>query len=120
MQQLYPVGIVVAITRTIVANSNFTQNSHLGRVVSVNAIFRQLADPSEAIIVREALMPHTWLTSRVLRVIDWMILVLGVLAVPFTHGVLEYVGLIFVASLLIALNHVIARKNRRLQTTARL
>jgi hypothetical protein len=65
-------------------------------------------------------MPRAWLTNRVHSVIDWMILVLGVLAVPFTHGILEYVGLIIAGILLIAVNHVIARKNRRPQATARL
>jgi hypothetical protein len=82
-------------------------------------MLRQSADPQRYNDERSP-MPHTWLTSRVHRVIDWIILVLGVLAVPFTHGILEYVGLILAGILLVALNHVIARKNRRLQATARL
>jgi hypothetical protein len=44
---------------------------------------------------------------------NWIILVLGVLAVPFTHGVLEYFGLILAAILLIGLNTAILRKRAR-------
>ena len=44
------------------------------------------------------------------RVTDWVILILGGLAVPYTLGVLEYVGLIFAAILLVAANRAIARK----------
>jgi hypothetical protein len=47
------------------------------------------------------------------RVIDWIILVLAVLCVPFTHGIHEYGGLILAAILLIALNNAIARKRKR-------
>jgi hypothetical protein len=50
----------------------------------------------------------TWL-----RIIDWIILILGVLAVPYTRGVFEYLGVILVAVLLVALNHAIARKRKR-------
>ena len=62
-------------------------------------------------------MPHKWLTNRVYWVIDRIILVLAVLAVPFTHGLLEYVGLVLFGILLVALNHVVERKNRRVPTT---
>jgi hypothetical protein len=41
------------------------------------------------------------------RVIGWIILVLTCLAVPHTHGALQYCGLLLVGLLLIALNHVI-------------
>jgi hypothetical protein len=36
--------------------------------------------------------------------------ILGVLAVPFAHGILEYCGLIVAALLLIAVNNAVARK----------
>jgi len=39
--------------------------------------------------------------------INWIILILGYLAVPHTRGALQYCGLLLVGLLLIALNHVI-------------
>jgi len=47
------------------------------------------------------------------RVINWIVLILAVLAVPYTHGIFEYGGLILVALLLVALNRAIARKRMR-------
>jgi hypothetical protein len=47
------------------------------------------------------------------RVINWTILVLGVLAVPYTHGYLKYGGLILAGVLLVVLNNAIARKRKR-------
>ncbi len=47
------------------------------------------------------------------RLFNWAILVVAVAAVPFTHGVLEYCGLILAAILLTALNRTIARKRIR-------
>ena len=47
------------------------------------------------------------------RAINYVILILAVLAVPYTHGVLQYVGLIIAAILLVALNVAIARKKAR-------
>jgi putative effector of murein hydrolase LrgA (UPF0299 family) len=52
-------------------------------------------------------------TDMVHRVIDWIILILGVLAVPFAHGIVEYGGLVLAAILLIAVNNAIARKRMR-------
>jgi len=56
-----------------------------------------------------------WLSWRkhLCWIIDWMILVLGCLVVPHTHGYLQYVGLIVVGLLLVTLNHAIARNRRR-------
>jgi putative effector of murein hydrolase LrgA (UPF0299 family) len=47
------------------------------------------------------------------RVIAWTILILAILVVPYTHGILEYGGLILAAILLIALNEAIARRKLR-------
>jgi hypothetical protein len=47
------------------------------------------------------------------RVINWAILILGILAVPLTHGLLEYCGLILGAILLVVLNTAIARKRAK-------
>ena len=43
------------------------------------------------------------------RFVGWIILVLGCLAVPYTHGTLQYLGLIVVAILLFGLTLVISR-----------
>jgi hypothetical protein len=42
------------------------------------------------------------------RYFNWIILILGCLAVPHTHGALQYLALLLVAFLLVALNHAIA------------
>lgn len=47
------------------------------------------------------------------KAIGWMILVLGVLAVPYTYGALQYWGLVLVVLLLIMLNHVIIAATAR-------
>jgi uncharacterized membrane protein len=47
------------------------------------------------------------------RAVNWIILIIAVLAVPFAHGILQHVGLILFAILLIALNSAIARKRMR-------
>jgi len=44
------------------------------------------------------------------RVIYWTIVIVGVLCVPYTHGVLEYFGLILAGILLVFINFAIARK----------
>ncbi len=45
-----------------------------------------------------------------LRIIDWTILILVVLLVPFIHGILPYCGIVTLGLLLVALNHIIAKK----------
>ena len=45
-------------------------------------------------------------------VVDRIILVLVILAVPWTHGILEYCGLILAGLLMVALNHGVAWKFR--------
>jgi hypothetical protein len=55
-----------------------------------------------------------WLSSNkhLCRIIDGMIVILVGLAVPYTHGYLQYFGLIIAAILLVALNHAIARNRK--------
>ncbi len=42
--------------------------------------------------------------------INWIILIVAVLAVPYSHGPIQYVGLILAAILLVALNMAIAQQ----------
>ena len=51
------------------------------------------------------------------KAIGWMILVLAVLAVPYTHGTLEYCGLLLVGLFLVMLNHVIIAATARTDRT---
>jgi hypothetical protein len=44
------------------------------------------------------------------RFIGWVILILVCLAVPYTHGALQYCGLLLIGFLLVVLNHVIVSK----------
>ncbi len=53
------------------------------------------------------------LNKRVSRTIDLLILILGCLLVPYTHGYLQYLGLIVAALLLIAVKYVIFRSRYR-------
>jgi hypothetical protein len=59
-------------------------------------------------IIQTALM-----NKRVSRTIDLLILILGCLLVPYTHGYLQYLGLIVAAVLLIAVKYTIARSRYR-------
>ena len=47
------------------------------------------------------------------RVLNWLILILTVLCVPFTHGILEYCGLLLIALLMVILNSVIAKRRKK-------
>jgi len=53
------------------------------------------------------------LNKRVSRTIDLLILILGCLLVPYTHGYLQYLGLISAAPLLIVVKYTIARSRYR-------
>jgi putative effector of murein hydrolase LrgA (UPF0299 family) len=46
-------------------------------------------------------------------IVNWIILILAVLCVPFAHGILEYGGLIAAALLLVWLNATISRKRKK-------
>jgi hypothetical protein len=50
--------------------------------------------------------------NRMHRIANWIILILAVLCVPFTHGILEEVALILPAVLLIGVNTILARRGR--------
>ena len=57
---------------------------------------------------------QTVLTNkRVSRTIDALILVLGCLLVPYTHGYLQYFGLVAAALMLIAVKYMILRARYR-------
>jgi hypothetical protein len=43
------------------------------------------------------------------RTIDWTILILTCLVVPYTHGYLQYLGLVAAAILLVAVKYVLGR-----------
>lgn len=46
------------------------------------------------------------------RILNSVILILGVLAIPFTHGVLGNCGVIVAALMLVAINNTIAARKR--------
>ena len=53
------------------------------------------------------------MNKHVSRIIDWVILILACLLVPFAHGYLQYFGLIVAALLLIAVKYVVFRARYR-------
>jgi uncharacterized membrane protein YccC len=53
------------------------------------------------------------------RYIGWVILILVCLAVPYTHGALQYCGLLLVGLLLVVLNHaIVSKKTSTIGTTS--
>ncbi len=59
-------------------------------------------------IVRMVLM-----NKRVSRAIDLLILILGCLLVPYTHGYLQFFGLVAAAILLVAFKYIVLRSRYR-------
>ena len=53
------------------------------------------------------------MNKYVSRAIDLLILILGCLLVPYTHGYLQYFGVIVAALMLIAVKYIILRSRYR-------
>lgn len=54
-----------------------------------------------------------FLSKTLYRTFAWIILILGCLFVPYTHGYLQYFGLIFIALLLVfTLAHFLTRDKK--------
>jgi putative effector of murein hydrolase LrgA (UPF0299 family) len=53
------------------------------------------------------------MNKRVSRAIDLLILILGCLLVPYTHGFLQYFGVIVATLMLIAVKYIIFRSRYR-------
>ncbi len=55
-------------------------------------------------------MPFETRKNKIVWILDRMILILGILTAPHTHGTWQYLGLIVACILLVGLNHEIARR----------
>jgi hypothetical protein len=63
--------------------------------------------PTSTTFFAKFLKPMTPSRRKTERLVSWVILVLAVLAVPFTHGTIQFLGVLFCAILLISINRAI-------------